>query len=46
MNPRSVLLGLGFCPLNALKVTGIIKNLYLFAHNLTFKFIFDKEEHN
>lgn len=36
-------LGLGFCPLDALKVTETIKDLYLFVHNLTFKFIFDKQ---
>lgn len=37
-------LGLGFCPLDALKVTETIKDLYFFAHNLTFKFVFDKDQ--
>lgn len=39
-------LGLGFCPLDSLHVTETIKDLYLFARNLTFKFIFDKDRHN
>ena len=34
-------MGLGFCPLDPLKVTHTIKDLYLFARNLTYKFIFD-----
>lgn len=36
-------LGLGFCPLDSLHVTETIKDLYLFARNLTFNFIFDKD---
>lgn len=36
-------LGLGFCPLDPLIVTETIKDLYLFACNLTFKYIFDKD---
>lgn len=39
-------LGLGFCPADPIHITETIKDLYLFARNLTFKFIYDKERHN
>ena len=39
-------LGLGFCPTDPIHVTETIKDLYLFARNLTFKFIFDEDRHN
>ena len=36
-------LGLGFCPLDPLKIMYTIKDIYLFARNLTYKFIFDQD---
>lgn len=36
----------GLCPLNSLHITKTIKDLYLFAWKLTFKYIFHKDRQN
>lgn len=40
---RVLQLGLGFCPSEPINIFETIKDLYLFAHNLIFRFIFDKD---
>lgn len=39
-------LGLGFCPLDPIHITEMIKDLYLFVQNLTYKFLFDSHRQN
>lgn len=40
---RVLQLGLGYFPSEPINIFETIKDLYLFAHNLTFRFIFDKD---